>query len=206
MIDIYVKDIKVSLENKAYFSALALALALPDICGSAEYPNESVAKRYIEWYDKYIGGDLEEADNTPELNGEIVYNLRNTFLHIGSPNINSKKVKTENNQLDVFELILGDGTKIWSGAATISSPIVSIRLMFINITCLCSKICNSALLYYSNNKEKFKFDFIVGLEEKMTVKTAQKLIQQDPLLQIINNKLEKIGSNQRIRSSPEIII
>lgn len=45
MIDIYVKDIKVSLENKAYFSALALALALPDICGSAEYPNESVAKR-----------------------------------------------------------------------------------------------------------------------------------------------------------------
>ena len=58
-------------------------------------------------------------------------------------------------------------------------------------------------MYYSNNKEKFKFDFIVGLEEKMTVKTAQKLIQQDPLLQIINNKLEKIGSNQRIRSSPD---
>ena len=203
MIDIYVKDIKVSLENKAYFSALALALTLPDICGSAEYPNESVTKRYIEWYDKYIGDDSEESDNTPELNGEIVYNLRNTFLHTGSPNINSKKVKTEKNQLDVFELILGDGTKIWSGAATIYSPIVSIRLMFINITYLCSKICKSALLYYSNNKEKFKFDFIVGLEEKMTVKTAQKLIQQDPLLQIINNKLEKIGSNQRIRSSPD---
>ena len=49
MIEIYVNNIERSLKNKCYFSALAL----PDMCGMAEFPEEqSVSKRYIEWYAK----------------------------------------------------------------------------------------------------------------------------------------------------------
>ena len=54
MVDLYVNDITNALKNGCYFSALAMTLALPDICGAAEYPDEtSVGKRYIEWYDKF---------------------------------------------------------------------------------------------------------------------------------------------------------
>ena len=54
MINVYVDDIKKSLKNKCYFSALALSLALPDICGMVEFPKEQVSDRYIHWFDKYL--------------------------------------------------------------------------------------------------------------------------------------------------------
>ena len=51
MVELYVNDIENALKNKSYFSALAMSLALPDICGAAEYPNEtSTAKRYKALY------------------------------------------------------------------------------------------------------------------------------------------------------------
>ena len=46
MIDKIIKDIETSLENGAYLGALALALALPDICGKAAYPSLKVGERY----------------------------------------------------------------------------------------------------------------------------------------------------------------
>ncbi len=87
MIEMYVNNITCSLKDKCYFSALALALALPDMCGMAEFPTEtSVAKRYIEWFDRYLGpyfkgGTDGLAEENPWLSGEVVYNLRNTYLH-----------------------------------------------------------------------------------------------------------------------------
>ena len=81
MVELYVNDIANALKNKSYFSALAMSLALPDICGTAEYPNEtSTAKRYIEWYNKYLGEYMSDDRGNPYLSGEIVYNLRN-LLH-----------------------------------------------------------------------------------------------------------------------------
>lgn len=59
MIPVYVNDIKRSLENKCYFSALSLALTLPDICRIAEFPKKSVTERYMGWYDKYLGDYME---------------------------------------------------------------------------------------------------------------------------------------------------
>ena len=81
----------------------------------AEYPDKSVAERYIEWYDRYLGvymayGKDDLGGNNPWLSGEVIYNLRNTYLHQGNPGITSNKVKEEANQLDEFILMLGDGT------------------------------------------------------------------------------------------------
>ncbi len=39
MVEAFVNDIQKALKNHSYFSALALALALPDICAYAEYPD-----------------------------------------------------------------------------------------------------------------------------------------------------------------------
>ena len=127
MVDRYIEEIYSALENKLYFPALALALTLPDICGNTEYSNESsVAKKYIGWFDKYIrpdislageytnkdGQNLSPPERMADLTGEIVYNLRNSFLHSGNASINSSKIKDEKNLLDVFVLILDDGTHI----------------------------------------------------------------------------------------------
>lgn len=200
MIEIYVRDINTSLENKAYFSALAMALALPDICGNVEYPDEpSVAKRYINWYDAFIG-NYDFINDVSYLSGEIVYNLRNTFLHTGSPNINKSKIKTEVNQLDKFNLVLGDGKKFWSVTTNIDTPDVSLRVMTINVTYLCQKICDCALWYYNNNRDKFHFDFHIFMEDDMLDPLTEEKLNSDPILQALNQKLNSSGSKYNLKA------
>ncbi len=46
-----ISDIKRALDVDCYFSALALALTLPDMCGKAEYPEKRCGERYKDWYD-----------------------------------------------------------------------------------------------------------------------------------------------------------
>lgn len=50
----FIDSIRLSIENENWFAALFIALALPDICGSIETPNETVGVRYRRWYDKYL--------------------------------------------------------------------------------------------------------------------------------------------------------
>jgi len=55
MIDKIIKDNETSLENGAYFGALALGLTLPDICGKAAYPSiKKVGERYKKWYNENV--------------------------------------------------------------------------------------------------------------------------------------------------------
>lgn len=208
MIPIYVNDIKCSLKNKCYFSALSLALTLPDICGMAEFPNKTVGERYIQWYDKYIGVYMAEGYrdwNTPRLSGEIVYNLRNTYLHQGNPGIASDKVKEEVNQLDEFVLMLGDGTVLWCTAINIEAGITTYRKIIVDVTYLCDSICDCALWYYKNNQEKFKFNFKVTTQEEFLhpSEEACQFTQGDVFVKLINMKLEKEGSTERFAEDPD---
>ncbi len=173
MIPTYINDIMVSLENKCYYSALALALALPDMCGAAEWPNKSVGERYIEWFDAYIGKYNKKANEGienehPWISGEMVYNLRNTFLHQGSPSIISSKIKESDNQLDGFILVLGDGTKIWDAALSIDigNGKYKFKSMIIEVTYLCQTICNAAQWYYEHNAEKFVLNYVALTQEE----------------------------------------
>lgn len=209
MIDIYVEDIKRSLENKCYFSALALALTLPDICGMAEYPDEGVSTRYINWYDKYLGDDMSKGHDAmgvdnPWLSGEVVYNLRNTYLHQGSPSIESSKVKEEANQLDQFTLVLGDGTVIEEITTNINfgNGEVVFRSVIVDITFLCNKLCEYALKYYKENAERFKFEFYIMTQEEFLNPTKEKS-ESDVLAKIINKKLADSGSTKRVKEDPK---
>lgn len=203
MVEIYVNDIENALKNKSYFSALAMSLALPDICGAAEYPNEtSTAKRYIEWYNKYLGEYMSDDRGNPYLSGEIVYNLRNTFLHAGSPNIDSNKIKDEANQLDRFILILGDGTEIWSATLFINTSIVKLRTMIVDVTYLCKTICDHSLWYYKNNTNKFHFDFSIDTQDHF-LSGEGKLPSGDPIIEALNQKLEQSGDTRRFLESQD---
>ncbi len=210
MVSVYVNDIKYSLQNKCYFSALALSLALPDICGMAEFPNKSVVERYTEWYNKYLGAYMAQGKddlggNNPWLSGEVVYNLRNTYLHQGNPGILSDKVKEEVNQLDKFILMLGDGTVLHSitlniEAGTQKTGRITYRTILVDITYLCTSICDAALWYYENNQDKFRFNYnVITLEEFMHPSDDElQSKQQDMIVALLNQKLEKEGSSKRV--------
>ena len=204
MIDIYVNDIRNALKNKSYFSALSLALTLPDVCGMAEFPNKQVAERYIGWYDKYIGAFLknsEPMEQSPYLSGEMVYNLRNTYLHQGSPNVDASKVKEETNQVDKFVLTLGDGTKIHEMAFSVSIGSVAFRTILVDITYLCNILCDCALDYYRSNSERFGIECNVIPQQYLYGKDSPLdhiPKDGDPIGEIINKKLLATGNNVQI--------
>ena len=112
-IEMFVQDIKISLENNCYYAALALALTLPDICGKIMYPEiNTVGERYKKWFDYYIG-DYEQSpfyknknslNGMPYLNGELCYSLRCAFLHQGENDLRNRKIKSIS--LDEFTLII----------------------------------------------------------------------------------------------------
>lgn len=112
----YIKDIKGALDNNLYFSALALALTLPDICGLIMYPNLNSKARYKKWYDEYIGqyeqSPLDENNKAtkPYFNGEACYSLRCAILHEGKNNIEDRDLQTIN--LDKFTLLLEEKNKM----------------------------------------------------------------------------------------------
>lgn len=198
MIEIYVNDIARSLKDKCYFSALALALSLPDMCGIAEFTSEtSVAKRYIGWYDKYLGPFFKQGTDSleveqPWLSGEIVYNLRNTFLHQGNPNVTGSKIKAQANQIDKFILVLGDGTVIQMATAYVdfNNGEIEIRNILVDITYLCENLCDCALQYYQNNKEKFEFQFDIITQDEF-LNPTESVENVDVLAEAINKKIEK---------------
>lgn len=96
MIETIIEDINRSLDNEAYLAAMTLALTLPDICGKAKYPKKRNGDRYKKWYDEYVGAyerspsDDNGDDEIPYLSGKVVYSLRNSMLHEGSPNVDAK--------------------------------------------------------------------------------------------------------------------
>jgi hypothetical protein len=76
----YLRDILRALEGGSAFSALALTLALPDICGSIEYPEMNrpgqVGERYRRWCNEWA--------QMLTVCGADCYALQCAYLHSGS--------------------------------------------------------------------------------------------------------------------------
>lgn len=77
----FLQAIEKSLANENWYSALFLALTLPDICGKIEFPDKNSSKRYIEWFEKYMTRYLINVPATD------FYALRCAILHEGTDNI-----------------------------------------------------------------------------------------------------------------------
>lgn len=164
-----IKEIESSLKNENYMAALALALTLPDICGKAEFPNEkSVGARYKKWFDDNVGeyekppqsntGKPTAFNDMPYMSGEIVYQLRNCFLHQGTPSIEKGNIREPRCQVTRFTLIIANATNGGSSGVSKDGFIDSERrTLEINIINLCCKLCLIAKAYYEDNKGKFDF-------------------------------------------------
>ncbi len=156
-----VEDINKALDCEAYLSALSLTLMLPDVCGKAEYPNLKVGEHYKKWYDEYIGKyETYDGRSTPYLSGEVVYSLRNSYLHQATPNIDKTKIKDSQNIIDNFVLQIQPKNQVDIYADTssvINYGVMEKRTYNVNVRRLCFIISQTALGYYKENIEKFDF-------------------------------------------------
>ncbi len=169
MITELINDMNKALDNDCYLAALAIALMLPDICAKAKYPEEkSNRKRYIDWYDEYIGQyqKCPDDDKSPYLSGEVVYSLRCNFLHQGTPNIEKDGIKEDSCKIDKFILVRQKKDKLGMYYDTSSITIdlskcvptkKPSRTYEVNIRGLCQKIEWCVKSYYNKNKDKFDF-------------------------------------------------
>ena len=82
-----IKDIEEALAAKSWYSALALAISLPDICAYIETGSCTSQTRYKKWFE----------DNLPNykdlLSGADCYALRCAYLHQGHEDTRSQKAK-----------------------------------------------------------------------------------------------------------------
>ena len=102
-------DIKKALNAEAFYSAIALMLVIPDICSKIEYDYNSNKRRYIMWWDKYIGNYekppfRENQVEMPYLSGEVAYQLRCSILHNADLDIDKKCIKNESCKIDKFKI------------------------------------------------------------------------------------------------------
>lgn len=89
----------------------------------------------------------------PYLSGEVVYSLRNSLLHQGTPNIAVDRIKKDNNKIDCFELVL-ESKKSFDIYCDAHSSVKTYR---VNVRRLCLILCLSARVYYEANRDKFDF-------------------------------------------------
>lgn len=151
MINRIIKEINNSLSNGNYLIALMAALALPDFCSKAEYPTITKQEdRYVSWCEMWISKyETYEGSEMPYLTGKIIYELRNSLVHEGSPKVHEKK-----HNLTKFRLYKGDSRMI-GGSSQIDSD--GTRCLEINILNLIWKLCICSEAYYKENKDKFAF-------------------------------------------------
>lgn len=181
MLQRLIDDMNKALDNDCFFSALSLALILPDVCGKAKYPIEkNNKKRYTNWYNKYVGAYEQcpgEEGKMPYLSGEVVYQLRCSFLHQGNPNIDKDKINEECCRIDKFVLLTEKKKEfnILSDSASSSEQFwgdkkigATYRAYEVNVRRLCFIISACAGAFYKENPELFDFfDFkVVDLDER----------------------------------------
>ena len=157
MIERIISDCEQALDHNLYFAALSLALTLPDICAKAKYPNEkSNKKRYVDWYEEYIGQHqkhpqlFEESDDFPYASGQIIYSLRCSLLHQGTPNIDGNKCNVTH-----FSLICESKKPPYAWEMSGTSP--GRRELQLPIRTICETILTAVKKYYTENKERFNF-------------------------------------------------
>ncbi len=181
MIERIINDINKALGAEAYMAALSLALTLPDICAKAEYGDTLGNKvRYIKWYNEYIG-QYEKASTSsnlevlPYLSGEVLYQLRCSVLHQGTPNIDGSKIDEECCKIDNFALIIEKARllDIYVDCSSVYQPKISLyglkqRSYNVNVRRLCCILMSAAQSYYNQNKVKFDFFkyTIIDLEDQ----------------------------------------
>jgi hypothetical protein len=86
----FVQSIEKSIATENWHAAIAMALAIPDICGWLETPDVRSQKRYEAWFDKYLLPIYKSPFHGHDftfLSGGDCYALRCALLHEGTDEV-----------------------------------------------------------------------------------------------------------------------
>lgn len=94
----FTDSIKRSIETQNWYSALSMALAIPDVCGRLVNPNQKSQARYVAWFQKWLEAKYTstiDAGGTKHvfLCAEDCYALRCSYLHEGGDNILDQRAR-----------------------------------------------------------------------------------------------------------------
>lgn len=184
MVNRIIEEIQKSLKQENYLAALTMALTLPDICGKAAEPSLGTGARYKKWYKDNVvlhekTSDPHEADmpycgaDMPYLSEEVIYQLRNSMLHQGNPNVDAKSIREEQCKIDEFILFVDkpydSGLSVVSYEKKLNEKElnekelnekklkITNRKLEVNLVLTCNRICNAAKEYYERNTKRFDF-------------------------------------------------
>lgn len=140
------EDVERAINAKAYRSALALALTLPDVCGKVKFPSIGVGARYKKWYKDYV---YNSYDIKQLLTPEMCYKLRCVFLHSGTSELNEK----DKDQFPIFQLRISSiGSSLAMGDIHDKSGFVTVDVIY-----LCDCLCRAVKKFYIEYEPKEDF-------------------------------------------------
>ncbi|MBF0680833.1 MAG: hypothetical protein IR164_18055 [Devosia sp.] len=85
------------------YSALAIVLMLPDICGNVDFPNAGSQSRYVRWCDANLADDFGPYGGDAEgmiASGDL-YALRCSMLHQASGDVSVQRAKEKWSKVQV---------------------------------------------------------------------------------------------------------
>lgn len=164
MIEYLITEIKYCLKNDLQIAALTMALTLPDTCGKVYCPTVKNREHYVCWYNDYVIApkkNLLGFDNTDcfYASGEVVYKLRCAMLHESNPFVCGTAEEITKFSLIWRSVSSASRTPIESCTQVDEEGKIISKTLSIDIVSLCQDICEAALKYYLENKDKFSFDY-----------------------------------------------
>jgi len=98
--------VRAAVAQQNWHAALALSLALPDICGFLEKPGDGSQRRYVAWCNQHLvpryTTSFGDAQPHVFLSGEDCYALRCAYLHEGADEIVRQRARKA---LDAFVFV-----------------------------------------------------------------------------------------------------
>lgn len=164
MIDGILNDISHAKDNRAYLSALALALTLPSILSSIDINKNATRKDYVAWFNQWVYKYYEQPKSENELinrgieatkfDGENCYALRCSLLHAGNTDLKESKGK-----IDFFVLCASDKSPHEGDASvcSVSRNSASNVYVSLNVVGLIDALVAGAREYLAESEEKIQY-------------------------------------------------
>lgn len=201
MIEKIVNEIAGLLRDGYPYSALGIALTLPDICGNVAYPGTKVAVHYKKWYDEYVNpiSVIRSEEGFITVDSEVCYKLRCAYLHRGNFDLgNGSSVK----DIDQFTIHYNRNPDF--RFIRIAQSVGGKYQMDIDLGVLCWQLCAAATEFYAGYQGECSS---ATIEIKDTTPTEE---EQKALRKLIEEKsgytLEEMKEVKRKDGSFEIEI
>ena len=157
----FTKSIEKSIKSENWYSALALALTIPDICGRLSYPDlvKKSQERYKKWFDEYLLCFYEIPLNGRMftfMSGGDCYALRCALLHEGRDDVASQKARREVVSKIIFSTT-GSHCNKFNDVLTL------------NLQIFCSEVCQAVEVWSNDYKNDLSVQ--AAIAELLTIHT-----------------------------------